>query len=243
MNANLLSRLFLAWANLGLRANELERRVEEQATEIFQLQTQLQQQRANCKQVEAALAQVQGKANLTHLHLREQLEAVFEGALDAIFIANQEGTYVEANPSACQLFGLQRSELLGKQITDFMVPGFDFALAWGNFLELGQATGELSIIRPDGTVREVEYAAKANFLPGQNLSILRDITERKQAEKAWQNSQRFIEQITQTSPTLLYIYDLRRDCNIWANPRSEAFCGCTQRQMQAMGSQLVAEFF
>ncbi|NES22653.1 MAG: PAS domain S-box protein [Symploca sp. SIO3E6] len=242
MNANLLSRLFLAWANLGLRANELERRVEEQATEIFQLQTQLQQERVKYQQAEVLLAQVQKKVDFTHLRLREQLEAVFEGALDAILIANQEGAYVEANPSACQLFGLPRSELLGKQITDFMVPGFDFALAWGNFLELGQATGELSLLRPDGTVREVEYAAKANFLPGQNLSILRDITERKQAEKAWRNSQRFIEQITNTSPTLLYLYDLRRDCNIWANSRSEEFCGCTQKQMQAMGSRLAAEF-
>ncbi|NEQ67360.1 MAG: PAS domain S-box protein [Symploca sp. SIO2D2] len=267
MNDNLLGRLFLAWANLSLRVNELERRVEEQATEIFQLQTQLQQEKAegsSAKPLPQARQKAEGRKqkaegkeegckvekndnylsehDITHLHLREQLEAVFEGALDAIFIANQEGTYVEANPSACQLFGLPRSELLGKQITDFMVPDFDFALAWGNFLELGQATGELSIIRPDGTVREVEYAAKANFLPGQNLSILRDITKRKQAEKAWQNSQRFIEQITNTSPTLLYIYDLKRDCNIWANSRSEKFCGCTQKQMQAMGSRLAAEF-
>ncbi|NER50466.1 MAG: PAS domain S-box protein [Symploca sp. SIO1A3] len=256
MNANLLSRLFLAWANLGLRANELERRVEEQATEIVELQTQLQQEKAegsSAKPLPQARQKAEGckvekndnylsEHDITHLHLREQLEAVFEGALDAIFIANQEGTYVEANPSACQLFGLPRSELLGKQITDFMVPGFDFTLAWGNFLELGQATGELSIIRADGTVREVEYAAKANFLPGQNLSILRDITERKQAEKAWQNSQRFIEQIANTSPTLLYIYDLKRDCNIWANSRSEKFCGCTQTQMQAMGSRLAGEF-
>ncbi|NEQ66117.1 MAG: PAS domain S-box protein [Symploca sp. SIO2D2] len=267
MNDNLLGRLFLAWANLSLRVNELERRVEEQATEIVQLQTQLQQEKAegsSAKPLPQARQKAEGRKqkaegkeegckvekndnylsehDITHLHLREQLEAVFEGALDAIFIANQEGTYVEANPSACQLFGLPRSELLGKQITDFMVPGFDFTLAWGNFLELGQATGELSIIRADGTVREVEYAAKANFLPGQNLSILRDITERKQAEKAWQNSQRFIEQIANTSPTLLYIYDLKRDCNIWANSRSEKFCGCTQTQMQAIGSRLAAEF-
>ncbi len=209
MNANLLSRLFLAWANLCLRGNELEQRVEEQAAEIFELKAQLQQEIAKCQQAEAALTQVQDKLEIdvTNLRLSEQLEALFEEALDAILIADEEGTYVEANPAACKLFGLPHSELLGKRITDFMVPGFDFALAWGNFLELGQATGELSLLRPDGTVREVEYAAKANFIPEQNLSILRDITERKQTERALTQERNFISAILDTATALIVVLD------------------------------------
>jgi PAS domain S-box-containing protein len=118
-----------------------------------------------------------------------QLQAIFESAFEAIVITNDEGFYVEANPAACQLFGVPLSQLLGKNVGSFMEAGFDVELAWRTFQQQGQATGELRILRPDGTVREVEYAAKANFLPGLHLSVLRDITERKQAEEirlAWE---------------------------------------------------------
>jgi PAS domain S-box-containing protein len=117
--------------------------------------------------------------DITDIRTRqEQLRAIFEGALEAILITDNEGAYVEGNPAACQLLGLQLSELLGKRIADFMEPSFDFEQAWHNFQKQGQKTGELRLLRPDGTVREVEYAARANFLPGRHLSVLRDITVR-----------------------------------------------------------------
>jgi PAS domain S-box-containing protein len=180
--------------------------------------------------------------DITQVRAREQqLRAIFEGSLAAIAIADDEGVYVEANPAACELFGVPLPELLGKQIADFMEPGFDMEGAWRFFLQQGQLTGEVRLVRPDGTVRDAEYAAKANFLPGRHLSIVRDITERKQAEAALHESQRLIQQITDTTPYLLYIYDRVRDCNIYANRRCEEFFGYTQAQMQAMGGQFVTE--
>jgi PAS domain S-box-containing protein len=122
--------------------------------------------------------------DITEIFAREQqLRAIFESSLDAIAIIDDQGTYVEVNPAACQLFSLPISELLGQPIADLIVPDCDFKQVWRTVVVLGQGRGELRILRPDGTVRNVEYAAKASFLPGRHLAVLRDITERKQAEE------------------------------------------------------------
>ena len=122
--------------------------------------------------------------DITEIFAREQqLRAIFESSLDAIAIIDNQGTYVEANPAACQLFNLPLSELLGQPIADLIAPGCNFKQVWRTVVALGQGRGELRLLRPDGTVRDVEYAAKASFLPGRHLAVLRDITERKQTEE------------------------------------------------------------
>jgi len=115
-------------------------------------------------------------------HSLSLFQALFNQALDAMAIADDQGQYVEVNPAACRLFGVSREELLGCRISDFADLEFDFQEAWRMFLEQGQVKGEFRIRRRDGTIREAEYTATANVIPHRHLSILRDITERKQVE-------------------------------------------------------------
>jgi PAS domain S-box-containing protein len=62
-------------------------------------------------------------------------------------------------------------------------------LAWQAFLEQGEQEGEFPLYRPDGEMRNLEFKAKAGFLPGRHLSVLRDVTERKRAEEALRESE------------------------------------------------------
>jgi PAS domain S-box-containing protein len=62
-------------------------------------------------------------------------------------------------------------------------------LAWQAFLEQGEQEGEFPLYRPDGEMRSLEFKAKAGFLPGRHLSVLRDVTERKRAEEALRESE------------------------------------------------------
>ncbi|MEQ9624092.1 PAS domain S-box protein [Coleofasciculus chthonoplastes] len=122
-------------------------------------------------------------------HSLSLFQALFNQALDAMAIADDQGQYVEVNPAACQLFGLSREELLGCRISDFADLEFDFSQGWRMFLEQGQVKGEFRLRRRDGTIRETEYAATANVIPHRHLSVLRDITDRKQVEAELRQSE------------------------------------------------------
>ena len=112
-----------------------------------------------------------------------KFRALFENALDAFLLADDQGRYIEANAAACELFGTPREELLGRTITEFGHPDNPTEAQWAQFQETGKMRGEFHLRRPDGVERTLEFNAVANVLPGVNLSVLRDVTLRKRAEE------------------------------------------------------------
>jgi len=113
---------------------------------------------------------------------QERYEASFHGAFDAMVVADDDGRYIEANQSACELFGMEKETLLGHSIEDFLPDDYDFAAAWRQFEESTVDRGTLEIIREDGEKRIIEYAATANIVSGEHLSVLRDVTDRDNRE-------------------------------------------------------------
>ena len=113
----------------------------------------------------------------------ERFRAIFEKAFDAMVIANDEGEYTDVNQSATELLGLPEDELLGRTIVEFAPDDFDFDEAWQQFQNSGTDRGTFPLVRADGTERIVEYAATTNIVPGQHLSVLRDVTTRKKQER------------------------------------------------------------
>jgi PAS domain S-box-containing protein len=197
--------------------NELELRVVERTAELVLSNVQLQQQ-------------------------QQQWQALVEHALDAIAITDDNGNYIDANPAACQLFGVPKETLLRSSIVDFADPEFDFDLVWQQFLQQGQMVGEFSLHRPDGTVRETEFAAIANFVPGRHLSILRDISdrkrieaERKQAELELRQREEFLSNIYGGTNQAIFVIDVieARDFQyVGFNRLAEQYAGVTTQEIQ-----------
>ncbi|MBW4522047.1 MAG: PAS domain S-box protein [Scytolyngbya sp. HA4215-MV1] len=124
-----------------------------------------------------------GEQATTLASLRDrQLRAFFEGAIDAMIITDAEGRYIDVNPAACDLFDLPREELLGRNITDFFTADKEFLKNWQTVQTEQRFIGECCLQSSNGTLRDVEYATTTHFLPHRHLSVLRDITERKQAK-------------------------------------------------------------
>ena len=108
-----------------------------------------------------------------------QFRAVFDNALDAIVITDNEGRFQEANAAACELYGVERSQLLNMKLSDFIEADRDFPQMVQDFRASGREKGEFLIILPDNTEKYVEFSSAADFLPNLHLTALRDITARK----------------------------------------------------------------
>jgi PAS domain S-box-containing protein len=115
-----------------------------------------------------------------------QFRAVFDNSLDAMLIADDTRRYIDANPAACRLLGLSKEQLIGRRIDDFVPEAALLKMQeiWARMVKQGEDQGEFRLQLPDGSIRDIEYSAKANFLPGLHLSSNKDITERKRAEQA-----------------------------------------------------------
>jgi PAS domain S-box-containing protein len=113
-------------------------------------------------------------------------EAIFNGALDAILICDDDRRFVDANPAACLILGCKKAEMIGRKIDDFLDANVQpqSGLQWQRILSQGEVKGDLWLKSSNGETREVTYTAKANFIPGRHLIILHDITEYKRAGEA-----------------------------------------------------------
>jgi len=135
----------------------------------------------------------------------QQYRAVFEEAFDAILIADDDARYVEVNPAACDLFGLSREELLGRTIAEFAAEGYDFEGAWQDFQDSGHDRG----------------------LPGRHLSVIRDVTERREATEQLEQQRKRTRQYqkTLTADTVIQL-EIEVDDGVFDRLSEQLDCRC-----------------
>ena len=126
---------------------------------------------------------------------RSRLDALFQNALDAILLIDDEARYVDANAAATELLGYSREELLALTAADVIPAGWEDEAgeAVRAFAERGRYAGDYRVRRKDGTVRDADFRSVANILPGLHLAIARDVTDRKRAEEQLRRSARRLE--------------------------------------------------
>jgi two-component system cell cycle sensor histidine kinase/response regulator CckA len=217
-------------AELRRRCSELLQRATdaEQALEAFA------RGEVDAVALEASASPVLLQAAQNELRRNEMLlRAIFDGALDAMLLADDDRRFVDANPAACALLGLTRSELIGRQVADFASPEYDGAHAGRELRAAGRMRGRLPLRRPDGSRRTLEYSAVADVAPGLHLSVLRDITEQIEAEDALRRSEALFRAVIEKSSEVVSLTS-RDGSTRYLTPLAAARLGWS---VEEMGSQ------
>jgi len=119
--------------------------------------------------------------------------AILEASLDCIIAMDGEGRITEFNPAAERTFGYTRSEVLGRELAEMLIPPSlreAHRRGLARYLKTGEGPildrrWEFTAVRRDGSEFPVELAVTRVDLPGWALfeGALRDITDRRQAEE------------------------------------------------------------
>lgn len=111
-----------------------------------------------------------------------RLQALLDGALNGILLADDRGVYVDANPAICRMLGFERSELVGMTVQQLVVPQAQPDALSRRFLDERRLVGRVALRCKDGSVLQVDYMATTNIQPGLHSSVLEDATRRSETE-------------------------------------------------------------
>lgn len=173
-------------------------------------------------------------------------QTLWHMAADAMVVSDPDGIVLAVNQTYCQLYGYSQEQLLGQPFT-IIFPEIYRVKALADYRHVfmtgdSQSTHQATIQRADGSIREVE--SRIEFLTHAGtrvamLSIIRDITAQVQAERGLREKNTLLERIFNTTPDLLYIYDLLEDRNVFANRNLFSMLGYTSEDVQQLGSDLL----
>jgi len=154
----------------------------------------------------------------------EKYRALFEMESDALFlISNVDGRILEVNPAAVEMYGYSRSELLRLRNIDLSgEPDQTRAATVGGLTTIPVRWHR----RKDGTVFPVEISARHFTWQGLpvHLAAIRGIEERIRAHKELEEQRRFLRQVIDMNPSMIYVLD-DEGRNILANETFRDFLG------------------
>lgn len=143
------------------------------------------------RQIGQYLERVEAEAAVAESGARKT--AILRSALDAIITMSEDGTIVELNPAAEQMFGFAHEDAVGRELAGLIIPErlrerHRQALERHRRTGVGRVLGrrlELSARRSDGTEFPIELTITRVDMPGPALftGYIRDITDRKRLEE------------------------------------------------------------
>ncbi|RLC38791.1 MAG: PAS domain S-box protein [Candidatus Coatesbacteria bacterium] len=122
----------------------------------------------------------------------DKFKTIFDSTIDAMFIYDMDGNFIEVNRTACERLGYTYEEFLSMKLSKIYAPEFYNALLLkiDELKKRGNTLFETVMISKDGRKIPMEVNSQIINFGGKKtiLSIARDITERKLAEESlWQS--------------------------------------------------------
>ena len=151
-----------------------------------------------------------------------RLSSFMDSATDSFYLLDSQMNFLEMNKKALGIIGKKKEEVIGKNIVD-IVPDIKESGRYDKHLEV-MRTGESYIIEdfiPHPVFGDRHFILKS-FKVGNGLGVIAsDITDRKQAEKALQQSEARFRELAEMLPEIVFETD--RELNLtFANKRAFA---------------------
>lgn len=135
---------------------------------------------------------------------KEWMNSIFEGSRDAIFIIDKDGNFADINLAASILTGYSKSELKSFTITEILQENsiHSFREFYETIISGESIISQFNIIKKDGEIIPAEFSNKAIYSRGVAFihSVVRDVSERKEAEEALKISERRFRSIIEKAP-------------------------------------------
>ncbi|HEY9610646.1 PAS domain S-box protein [Allocoleopsis sp.] len=228
-----------AEARIRLLNAQLEQRVSDRTAELERINQELIQEIEERRRVEEALRESEARFR----QLAEKIESVFW------MIKPDLSELLYISPMYEQIWGRSCESFYQNPYSWFETMHPDdherirASAEQAALSDYHQAELEIEyrIVRPDGSIRWIRARGFPIRDDAGNVcrvaGISDDITEDKQAQEELRQSQLFIEAIANSSPLLLYIYNLTTGQNIYANRQIVEILGYTPQEVQFAGFQ------
>lgn len=169
--------------------------------------------------------------------LHRRYELLSENARDIILFVGMDGKIIEANRAAVESYGYSRDELLQMSILDLRSP--ETRAQVDSQMQQAYSKGilfETMHRRSDGTDFPVEVSSQRIRVGSEQmlLSIIRDISERKQAEESIMAAHRQMMDIIEFLPDATLAVDRDRKVIAW-NRAMEEMTGIPKEQIIGQG--------
>ena len=171
----------------------------------------------------------------------EKLRVMLEEAGEGILLADLKGTIINLNDAALSIYQAKnKEEIIGRRVAEFL-PDSSHAQAEADFNKLlkGGHIGiiQYPLVRGDASRTEVEANVALirddSGTPTQFVAIIRDITERKRAEKTLRAVERRSRLIEENITDIIAVFDTNIRMT-YVTPSVTEFSGFTPEEVIAM---------
>ena len=142
----------------------------------------------------------------------EQYRLIMDNSLDAIMLTSPDGSILSVNKAAEQMFGMSAAELCQKGrkgIVDYSNPQSKALLDQRE--KTGKAKGEMTFVRKDGSKFFAEVSSSIFKSANGQLRvgiIIRDISDRKQAEMQIKQEKNILRTLIDSLPDSIFVKDI-----------------------------------
>ena len=177
----------------------------------------------------------------------ERYRILYENTPVMLHSIDGSGNIISVSHHWLKNLGFERDEVIGRKSTEFLTEAsrkFAQEVVLPDFFKKGYCKDiPYQFVKKNGEIIDVLLSAISEKDESGNVvhsyAALIDITERKKAENALRDTLAFNKTILDSSPDLIYIYDLQEGRNIYSNEGITNILGYSVPEIQDYGETLL----